>query len=224
MTLTMTKPLRYTILCLGLLCCLTQAQAGDIQYRSGIGISKDIAPDWKFSFNEDLRFHPDDHQLYYNGTDLDLAYKGLAPWLETSFSMKYSTQEDDDGHWQNEVRPVFNVTAKHTFLGMTIKNRSRIEYRELEADDDNWRYRHYLKAEMPWALTSLKLKPYVGDEVWFRLDGTGFYKNRLVTGFTLPITSRVKGDLYYYWDKVTDDHNAPWEEHNVLGFKLKIAL
>ena len=109
----MIKPLRSATLCLGLLYCMTQVQAGDIQLRSSVGISKQVAPDWKLSFDEGIRFHPDDHQLYYNDTNLDLAYSGLAPWLETSFSMKWSTEEDDDGHWQNEVRPVFNVTINN---------------------------------------------------------------------------------------------------------------
>ncbi len=219
------RHLRRSVFCLGMLCCLAQIQASDIQYRSSIGITKQIADEWKLAFNDGIRFRAGDHELFYVDSNVGLAYSGLAPWLDVSFDLKWSSQEDeDDGHWQQEIRPVWNATVKHEFLGVTLKDRSRIEYRERQVDRDVWRYRNELKAEMPFALTPLKLKPYFADEVWFRLDGTGFYKNRVTAGVTLPISERVTGNVYYYWDKVTDDGDVDWEEHNVIGFKLQVAF
>jgi len=221
----MIRPVRRLAFCLGLLlCCLARVQASDIQYRSSIGMTKQIAAQWKLAFNDGIRFRAGDHELHYADSDMGLDYSGLAPWLDVSFYLKWSTQEDDDGHWQQEVRPVWNATVKHEFLGVTLMDRSRIEYRERQVDKDAWRYRNELKAEMPFTLTPLKLKPYCADEIWFRLDGTGFYKNRVVAGVTLPISERVTGNVYYYWDKVTDDGDVDWEEHNVIGFKLNVAF
>jgi len=220
----MMKQRKCIVLSLWFLCCAVQVQAANLQYRSGIGVSKEVSPDWKMTFNDGIRFLNGENDLYYNESDLGLVYGGAAPWLDISFNMKWATQEDDDGHWQQEVRPHLNFTVKQTFLGMTIKDTTRIEYRELESDPDAWRFRNKIMAEMPWTLSPLELKPYVGDEVWFRLDGTGFYKNRVITGVTMPITSRVKGDFYYYWDKTTDDTDPGWAEQNVFGFKLKIEL
>ena len=220
----MTKPLRHCALCLGFLCCIAQVQASNIQYRSSIGVTQQLASDWKLTFSDGIRSRNAEHRIYYNDSELGLGYGGLASWLDVSFNMKWAFQEDRYGHWHQEVRPHFNVTVKHEVLGMTLKDRSRIEYRELEGVKDRWRLRNQLKAEMPWTFSPLKLKPYVGDEVLFYLDGTGFYSNRVMAGVTMPISTRLSGNLYYYWDKVSIDNRVSWIEQNVIGFKLHFSF
>ena len=77
---------------------------------------------------------------------------------------------------------------------------------------------------MPWELSSLKLKPYVADEAFFCLDGTGFFRNRVVGGLTFPISPRLSGDVYYFWEETTSDESDSWEELNAFGFKLRLAF
>ena len=220
----MIKPLRHCALCLGFLCGIAQVQASNIQYRAAIDISKQLTPDWELSFSEGIRAFNGDIDLYYNDSDLGLEYGGLAPWLDVSFNMKWGIQEGRDGHWYQEVRPHFSATVKQEILGMTVKDTSRIEYREIQAHEDRWRYRNKIQAELPWTLSPLELKPYVGDELWFYLDGTGFYANRVITGFKMPISERLTGDFYYYWNQVTPDRRETWAELNVIGFKLHMSF
>ena len=224
MTLTMIKPPGPCALCLGLLCCIAQVQASNIQYRSSICVSQQISPDWELSFNEGIRALNGDMDLYYNDSDLGMTYGGLASWLDMSFNMKWAIHEDPSGDWHQEVRPHLGVTVKQKILGMTVKDTSRIEYREIQAHKDRWRYRNKIQAEMPWTVSPLELRPYIGDELWFYLDGTGFYANRVITGFKMPISERLTGDFYYYWNNATIDRRETWLELNVFGFKLHFSF
>ena len=173
---------------------------------------------------EGIRALNGDMGLYYNDSDLGLSYSGLASWLDMSFNMKWAIHEDPSGDWHQEVRPHFGATVKQTVLGMTVKDTSRIEYREIQAHKDRWRYRNQIKAEMPWTVSPLELRPYIGDELWFYLDGTGFYANRVITGFKVPMSQRLTGDFYYYWNKATLDNRETWIELNVFGFKLHFSF
>ena len=220
----MIKPLRRSAFCLGLLCCLGQVQASNIQYRSSICVSKQLAPDWELDFTDGIRALNGDLDPYYNDSTLGLGYSGLASWLDMSFNMKWATQEDRTGHWRQEVRPHLKVAVKQKILGMSFKDTSCIEYREIQGHEDRWRYRNQIKAEMPWTFSPLQLKPYIGDEVWFYLDGTGFYANRVITGVKMPISEHLTGDFYYYWNEATIDNRESWIELNVFGFKLHFSF
>jgi hypothetical protein len=217
----MTKRLIVACLVLG---TVQTTRAANIQYRPSMGISKQLTNEWKLVFSDGVRFRNSEHDLYYNQTDLGLIYSGLTPWLDISSSMKWATQEDDQGHWQQEVRPYLDATIKWQAAGLKLSDRSRLEYRQREADVDVWRFRNHIKAQFPWEWSRWRLKPYMADEVYFRLDGSGLFRNRTFGGVTMPIGKRLKGSLYYFWDNTKDDNSGEWTELNAFGVKLSCAF
>lgn len=99
--------------------------------------------------DEQLRYRSQKRGIYYQGTDLGLVYSGLATWLDLGFKMKLAYLEDSSGHWLRETRPQLDTTLKHTIRGITVSDRSRLEYRTIEDVGDVWRYRNKPKSATP---------------------------------------------------------------------------
>ncbi len=86
---------------------------------------------------------------------------------ECGVQLRQIFEEDSMGEWQQENRPHLNATLTGKVSGLSVSNRSRLEYRDREAQQDTWRYRNKLTMNLPVELTPLKLQPYFADEVFF---------------------------------------------------------
>jgi len=146
----MTKPCYATILyALVPLLGVQLAQAGDHQFRTGLTLKHQLKDNWEMVLDEQLRYRSQKRGIYYQGTDLGLVYSGLATWLDLGFKMKLAYLEDSSGHWLRETRPQLDTTLKHTIRGITVSDRSRLEYRTIEDVGDVWRYRNKPKSATP---------------------------------------------------------------------------
>ena len=125
-----------------------------------------------------------------------------------------------DGHWSRENRPHLNITFKGRLGTFDFSDRSRFEYRETEHIDDRWRYVNRFEINFPLELTQCKFRPYIADQVYINMDGSGFEKNRIYAGVTFDLSEELESELYYVrqWSKSL----GHWKELNALGFQLKI--
>lgn len=193
---------------------------GDFQYWSSANVSLDIDKDWTFIFEEEFRLGGDAGHLYYHHSDLGFVYKSLADWIDLGFNYKQVFERtDSEGKWRQENRPYLNVTLKGKLLGLDLSDRSRFGYRDRENKKDLWRYRNKVTVKFPLELTSLKLQPYLADEVFINFDEEDFNRNRLYAGLSLKLSKNIKGEVYYLWQ--SSKSGGDWKDINVLGTGLK---
>lgn len=196
---------------------------GDFQWWTSAGASLDINKDWKCDFEEEFRFGDDAGELYYHHSDLGFVYQGLADWIDLGFNYRQVfARADSAGEWKQENRPHLNVTLKGKLLGLGVSNRARFEYRDIEDQEDHWRYRNKFTVKVPLELTELKFKPYVADEVFVPLNDDNISINRVYAGVSFDVLDNMTGEVFYLWQS----SRAPgdWNDTNVLGTRLKFRF
>ena len=189
------------------------------QYWSTANVTFDSDKDWKITFEEEFRFGDDGGHLYYQHSDLGFVYKSLADWIDLGFNYRQVFEEDSKDKWRQENRPHLNVMLKGKLFGLDLSDRSRFEYRDRESKKDLWRYRNKVSVKFPLELTSLKLQPYLADEVFINFDEEDFNRNRLYAGLSLKLSKNIKGEVYYLWQ--SSKSGGDWKDINVLGTGLK---
>ena len=93
----------------------------------------------------------------------------------------------------------------------------------MEASPDAWRLRNKSTLKAPRPLSAAQIQPYSAYELFYYLNGRGWYQNRLTIGVGFRVTQNIKGDLYHFWQR--------WESNGgdtlylrALGFKLGISF
>ncbi len=191
----------------------------DIQYWNTENISWNIHKDWNLSVEEEFRFGDNVTDYYYQHSDFGITYS-ILEWLDLSLNYRLIFEEDD-GDWDYESRPHYNVTAKHDILGFAVSNRSRFERRNREDTSDGWRYRNKSTIKAP-KITKHGLQPYIADEFFVDLINDKLNTNRLYGGIGFKVFKKLKADIYYLWQaKESDNH---WDSSHVIGTKLKLAF
>jgi len=194
----------------------------DFQYWSSASFSFDINKDWKAIVTEELRFIESAGNLAYHHTEAGFLYSGLADWLDLGFEYRQIYGKDSTGSWIEEHRPKLNAIIKGNLLGIDFTNRSRFEYRDRENKNDIWMYRNKLTLKFPMEVTSLKLKPYVADEVFFLLDDVDYTANRIYAGFSIDLAENLKGNIFYMWQ--TAKVSGTDIDINVIGTNLTFSF
>ena len=144
--------------------------------------SKDLTEKSTVRAAQSFRYDCDEDRLatYY----LEAGYtRHPLSWLDGGLG--YRQQYDKrDGHWIEENRPFVELTPRWKARLATLSDRSRLEYRVRDGQEDSWRYRNKLTAQ--WnAWEALGLKPYVAAEAF--VDESAKLKERNRTRFTLGI-------------------------------------
>jgi len=201
--------------------CLADNASG-FQWWSTVVLKTDLNTDWSTAFEEEFRIDADSGKVYYHHSDIGLTYGGLAEWLDVGLNFRKAYQQDAAGDWQQENRPHINVTVKDSFGGVKWSNRSRFEFRDRDGRDDIWRYRNKVTLQPPWELTALKLKPYVAEEVFINMDGSGYSGNRFSAGGVLNVTKSLQLDIYYLWQSTVA--NGGSDNIHAVGTKLALRF
>ena len=209
------------LICSGLLSghCSAYEDEG-FQFWATTSASFDIGKDWKAKFEEEFRLGDDGGNLYYQHSDLGFAYISLAEWIDLGLNYRQVFEKDGSGKWRQENRPHLNITLKTQLFDLDLSNRSRFEYRDRENNKDVWRYRNKVTVKFPLELTSLKLQPYVAEEVFINFDKEDFNRNRLYSGLSLKLSKHVKGEAYYLWQST--ESGGEWKDIDALGVNIKI--
>jgi len=182
-----------------------------------VGVRIPLSKQWYLTSEHRLTFGDEARRLDDQQTDFAFNYTGLADWLSVAIGYKHMI-ERDEGRWLREHRPLLNLTAKGELFGLGIASRSRFEYRDQEDEEEVWRYRNQVTITPPVTLTSLKIQPYVADEVFVNFDEEGFNQQRLWGGFFIPLHKRVRLELFYLWK--LEREPEVWHDTNVLGSYL----
>jgi hypothetical protein len=191
------------------------------QFWSVAKVSFDINEDWKAEVEEELRLGDEGGNLYYHHTDLGFVYKNFAQWVDLGFNYRQVFEKDSEGKWRQENRPHGNLTLKAKLGDFDLSSRSRFEFRNREDREDLWVYRNKVTVKLPWALTELKLKPYVAEEIFVILDPTKYLGDRLYGGMYLDISENIRADFYYVWQL---KRLRGLQDIHVFGIGLKLRF
>jgi hypothetical protein len=194
----------------------------DFQFWSTVGVSFDVNKDWSAAVEEQLKFDNDAGHLYQHQTDLGFTYKSFADWIDIGLNYKQVFKEQSDDHWSRENRPHLNITFKGRLGTLDFSDRSRFEYRDKEIGDDLWRYVNKFEVNLPFELTQFKFRPYIADQVYINMDGSGFEKNRVYAGINFELKEDIESELYYVrqWSELL----GRWQELSALGLQFKFRF
>jgi len=112
--------------------------------------------------------------------------------------------------------------AAAVLVVLLVSDRSRFEYRDLENEEDIWRYVHGLKVKWPREFTKFKVRPYVADQVYINMEGRAFEKNRVYSGVSFNLSKDIESELYHVWQSSKSD--GRWEDVNALGLQIRIPF
>jgi hypothetical protein len=189
---------------------------GNAQYWQGIGLDFNMDKDWKITIREELRFGRSGDDPHLHNTDIGLVYKGLADWLDVSLNFKKEYQRDRSGKFRRENRPHINLMFKGELFGLKVRDRVRLEYRDLETVEDRWRFRNRFTVNLPFTLTEFNLQPYIADEIFIRLGESTVKQNRFVAGLSFTLSENIKTNVYFMY-KSSMSPSSGWIDSNVVG-------
>lgn len=193
---------------------------GDFQYWNTESVTWKVYEDWKANLEEEFRFGGNAGTLYYQHSDIGITYSGLAKWIDLAVSFREAFDIKKD-RWKYEHQPNANATLKYELCGFEVSDRSKVEYRIREDEDDNWRYRNKFTVKSP-KFTQLELQPYIADEIFYDFNEGALNRNRLFAGVSLKLYKNFKGEIYYLWQ--SSKKNKDWIDCNVLGTKIKLSF
>jgi len=191
---------------------------GDFEYWAKANFLIPIDETWEFRFSEKLTFGDDGGRLDDHQVDFCFNYSGLADWLSLGLGYKQQFEKEGDG-WQVENRPLLNIVVKGKPFGLTMIDRSRFEYRDIEDEETVWRYRNKVLLTLGSLRKTKKILPYVADEIFVSFDEEDFNQQRLYGGFFIPLHEKLRLELFYFWNLDEQEDNS-WHDTNVLGSYL----
>lgn len=230
---------------LAMLAGLGMAEQGDAQLWLKFYAEGKLPNDFAVSVEEELRYQDDMSEFYDEDTFLSVKYD-VNDWLNIGLgyrvvqerknktvytakkgsdgTTKYSAVGDGDHYWQNEERPVIDVTLKNKLGDWSIDDRNRFEWRmKDDGGEDYIRYRNRLRVRSPWKVTRFKINPYAYAEGFVEdkpgLSGSDmFNRYRLATGISGNLSKNLKSGLYVMMQ--SDRADSGWDQFGVAGIEL----
>ncbi|MFC1594345.1 DUF2490 domain-containing protein [Candidatus Omnitrophota bacterium] len=194
---------------------------GDFQHWNTDSVSWKIDDDWKLTLEEEFRWGDNARNPYYQHSDLNAAFFGLAQWLDVSASYR-QVYEEKGGGWKAENRPHMNATVKWKWSDFSFSNRGRFAYRNREDAENFWQFRNKFTIKLPFKLTELEIQPYIANEIFYDFNVNAYKRNRLSGGFAFKLLEHLKAELYYLWQ--SSEKNDDWNDTHVLGTKFKLSF
>ncbi|MFO1492036.1 MAG: DUF2490 domain-containing protein [Kiritimatiellia bacterium] len=100
-------------------------------------------------------------------------------------------RELEEGAWLEEKRAWLHATVSASFAEWTVKLRTNLEYRDLEADD-TWRLREKVKVRRPLRLGAVELEPFAFEEPFYDFGAGRWNQNRAAAGFTFKLAEGIE--------------------------------
>ncbi len=210
------------LVCVGWLLLVLSAGAagaydnGDWQFWNTDSAEYGFADQWKARVESEFYFGDDMSDFFYWHIDTGVARK-LGQHLELGLFYRYLREKKSDG-WEYENRPHANATVMGNLGPLAWSDRNRLEFRARESADNSWRYRNRLRLSPTAAWTSLKIQPYVDDEIFYDFDAREMNQNRASAGVSFKPAKCFKLEIYYM---LQTTWKAGWIQANIIGTQAK---
>lgn len=196
----------------------TNATARDSGSSLNLLLRAGLGGDWFLLSRSNLasREHQDDIFFGYSGAAL--GYRLNERWsLRGGYRHAWIRPGDD---WLEEDRLFAEAYYADSFDGLRVSNRARVEWRLFDYRDDDVRLRNEITLEGPWSWTSLGLRPYLEEELFYSTRAGRVEANWLGGGLAWRPAKGVKLKAGYRWNRfrVGDD----WRDRDVLVAGLNL--
>ena len=196
-------------------------QDGDVQIWHTEAQEFELSKGWKMPLEEEFRYGDGARELYYQHYEIGIT-RDVNAYLALNAGYR-QIYDGEKGKFKPEFQPNFNITPKYDLYGFMLEDRNRLELRFYDDNRaDAVEYRNRLLIRAPWKFTVLGIQPYVSEEVFVRVNGMAFRRNRFAAGVTSDMLKGVKGDIYYMLQSTK--RSGVWTDANILGLKLKISF
>jgi len=175
----------------------------------------------KLAFEEEFRWGKSARQFYLSHYDVGYFFD-LSKYLNVGggYRRVYSRSKDK---FRSEDEAYLTATPSWEIVGFKFEDRSRLEYRYFDYQDDSWRYRNKLTVKAPWKFTKYAIQPYLSDEALIKLDDSWHMnENRFSAGLGATLTKNLKAELYFMLQNTKNKDK--WPCANVLGTKVKLVF
>lgn len=189
----------------------------DNQFWHAEKFQKHINEKTSLSLEQDFRMGENMSELLYVHADFGINRK-----LGNGFSINVNFREVFEQKGDNltrEHRPHGQIAWKGKFGLIGISSRSRLEYRMKQDKDPVFRNRDMVSIKFGKGFTSLKLVPYVADEIFYDMEESELNRNRLYIGAEIGSLKSIKPTIYFLIQSGLK--NNEWSQIGILGFKFK---
>ncbi len=145
---------------------------------------------WFVISRSNLSFRNDNEQLFLGYTGASLGYQFNRQW-SARLGYRYARFRIGE-NWRTEQRPMAEIYYADMWDGWRLTSRSRAEIRLLDWRDDDVRLRQEFTATAPWKLTSLGMKPFIEDEIFYSTRNNWVEANWVTLGFSLFPSENIK--------------------------------
>jgi len=178
-------------------------------------ITQSFSDKLSLTFEDDFRSESFGENNYYFHGDVSLKYKlSSAIFFNANFREVF---EKKSSGWVQEHRPHGTVSMKKKFGLISTTGRVRMEYR-IKDSGSTFRNRNMLTLDFGNGWTSMKLVPYMADELFYNLADKEINRNRFYLGVKVKKLSVYKPTLYFMQQRSLK--NNKWESFGVLGIKI----
>ena len=199
-----------TIILITIFCNLSASQ-----FWHAEKITQSISDKLSLIFEDDFRSESFGENNYYFHGDVGLKYK-LSSAISFNANFREVFEKKSSG-WVQEHRPNGTVSMKKKFGLISTTGRIRMEYR-IKDSGSTFRNRNMLTLDFGNGWTSMKLVPYMADELFYNLADKEINRNRFYLGVKVKKISVYKPTLYFMQQRSLK--NNKWESFAVLGIKI----
>jgi len=152
-----------------------------------------------------------DENHYYRHMDYGANYKLNSSW-SVAATFRDQAVKNKKGVWQTCSGYLFDVVNSTKAYGMELKSRMRLTYFDPHYSADcSTDFCPRFDLMPAKGFTSWKLKPYVADEVMYRMDDSNWYRNRLSFGVKCSPVKALSLDLSLMNERT--ETNDAWAEN-----------
>ena len=199
-----------TIILITIFCNLSASQ-----FWHAEKITQSFSDKLSLTFEDDFRSESFGENNYYFHGDVSLKYKlSSAIFFNANFREVF---EKKSSGWVQEHRPHGTVSMKKKFGLISTTGRIRMEYR-IKDSGSTFRNRNMLTLDFGNGWTSMKLVPYMADELFYNLADKEINRNRFYLGVKVKKLSVYKPTLYFMQQRSLK--NNKWESFGVFGIKI----
>lgn len=154
-------------------------------------------------------------------TNLDCSVsRTMNSWLKLGAAFRAAQMPKETGDVY-EYRPQFLTTIfdnKHLFK---YKTTNRLEYRDFTKGNDYFRYYNNVFIDFPVLPVKFPC-PYLGEELFIKLNGEGLHLARIYGGLHVYEQSHFTVDVYYVWQKTKTERS--WSGSDIFGLNLTFKI
>jgi len=148
------------------------------------------------------------------------ASRTMNSWLKLGAAFRAAQMPKETGDVY-EYRPQFVTTIYENRHQVKYKITNRLEYRTFNKGDAYFRYYNNVFVDFPVLQVKLP-RPYLGEELFIKLNGEGLHLGRIYGGLHVYEQSHFTVDVYYVWQKTKTAEE--WPGTDILGLNVSFKI